>query len=311
MCRNKDRGATWQMPCFAPDFDWYGTECPGIAQLPDGAVALTQFRFGWYPLALARKRRAAGEPISLCLPEKGWTEDFDDQAWPQSRCSWARGYHGVYVHLSLDGGNLFEHTVKLDTGDFRDGYTRTPVKALSDGRLAYPLTEHHSPSNRFTYLVTSADYGRSWSKPTVVVDDEERLFGEPDIAETAPGELFCILRCGRRVVLHGCRSTDGGQTWSQPEATPLDGHPGHLLSLADGRLLCTFGRRKAPFGIRLALSTDGGRTWGPELIVRDDLPNGDLGYPTTLEYAPGALFVCYYGQHADGVTCVMGTYVEL
>lgn len=41
------------------------------------------------------------------------------------------------------------------------------------------------------------------------------------------------------------------------------------------------------------------------------LNNGDLGYPTTIEYAPGKLFVCYYGQTSDGVTCVMGTYVEI
>ena len=46
-------------------------------------------------------------------------------------------------------------------------------------------------------------------------------------------------------------------------------------------------------------------------LFADDLPNGDLGYPTTIEYEPGRLFVCYYGQEADGVTCVQGTYVEL
>lgn len=310
LCRSKDHGVSWEMPYFAPDFDWSGTECPGIAQLPDGTVALTQFRFGWYPLALAKKRRAAGEPISICI-ERQWTEDFTDDQWAQSRYTWARGYHGLYVHLSSDGGHLFDHTVKIDTGDFRDGYTRTPIKALSDGRLAYAVTEHHAPSNRFTYLVTSDDGGKTWSKPAVIVDDEERMFGEPDIAEVAPGEIFCILRCGKRVFLHGCRSADGGRTWSKPEATAMDGHPGHLLILEDGRLLCTFGRRKAPFGIRLSLSEDGGRTWGEDIVVRDDMPNGDLGYPTTLEYAPGCLFVCYYGQESDGVTCVMGTYVEI
>ena len=50
---------------------------------------------------------------------------------------------------------------------------------------------------------------------------------------------------------------------------------------------------------------------GEEIVVRDDLPNGDLGYPTTIEYEPGRLFVCYYGQEPDGVTCVQGTYVDL
>ena len=49
----------------------------------------------------------------------------------------------------------------------------------------------------------------------------------------------------------------------------------------------------------------------PEIIIRDDLPNRNLGYATTIEYGPGHLFVCYYGQEPDGVTCVQGTYLTL
>ena len=313
LARTSDRGETWGAPAFAPDFDWSGTECPGIAQLSDGTVVLTQFRFGWYPLGLARKRRAGGEPISICLPDKGWTEDFADRDWERSQYTWARGYHGVYAHLSADRGHTFEHTVKIGTGPYRDGYTRTGVIELSDGRVAYALTEHHGPSNRYTYIVFSGDSGKTWDAPVVVVDNPERIFGEPDIAEVAPGELYCILRCGRRVYLHGCRSLDGGRTWSAPEQTAMDGHPGQLLVLRDGRLLCTYGLRREPFGIRMSLSEDRGRTWRTdrEIVVRDDLPNGDLGYPTTIEYEPGRLFVCYYGQEPDGVTCVQGTCVDL
>ena len=91
------------------------------------------------------------------------------------------------------------------------------------------------------------------------------------------------------------------------------GHPGHLLPLADGRLLCTYGRRKAPFGIRACLSEDAGRSWrdDDEIVIRAGLPNSDLGYPTTIEIAPAELFCAYYGQEPDGVTCVQGTYLRL
>jgi Neuraminidase (sialidase) len=273
-------------------------------------VVLTQFRFGWYPLGLAKARRAAGESISLCLPDVGWTEDFGEDDWARSRFTWARGYHGVYAHLSRDSGESFAETSKIDCAPHRDGYSRTPVIEIADRRVAYALTEHHPPHNRFTYLVTSVDDGRTWSAPHVMLDDPERLFSEPDIAEVAAGEIYCVLRGGRSS-LHGMRSRDGGLTWSSPEATSMEGLPGHLLVLGDGRSLCAYGRRTAPFGIRFSLSEDGGRTWGSECVVRDDLPNADLGYPTTIEYAPGELFVCYYGQTPDGVTCVQGTYVTL
>ena len=77
--------------------------------------------------------------------------------------------------------------------------------------------------------------------------------------------------------------------------------------------LCTYGRRKPPYGIRACLSADGGRTWllEREIVLRDDLPNRDLGYPTIVEYEPGKLFTIYYGQDDGGVTYVMGTYCEL
>lgn len=314
LARTSDRGATWQEPCFAPDLDWYGTECPGIEQLSDGTVVLSQFRFAWYPLGLALKRKAQGETVAVCLPDRGWSEDFSEGDLAQSRYTWARGYHGVYVHLSHDDGHSFDETVRISTGPYRTGYSRTGVEELSDGRVAYALTEHHPPHNRYTYVVFSEDRCKSWSAPMVAVDDPELIFGEPDLTEVAPGELYCVLRESRRKGhLYACRSVDGGQTWSEPEMTPIFGHPGQLLMLQEGRLLCTYGRRIAPFGIRACLSEDGGRTWllDNEIVVRDDLLNGDLGYPTTIEYEPGKLFCCYYGQEPDGVTCVQGTYVEL
>ena len=48
---SSDRGETWEEPYFAPGFDWSGVEPPGVSQLSNGSVVLTQFRFGWYPWA--------------------------------------------------------------------------------------------------------------------------------------------------------------------------------------------------------------------------------------------------------------------
>ena len=318
LARTSDRGETWEEPYFAPDFDSYGTECPGIAQLSDGSVVLTQFRFAWYPLGLARKRRAGGEPIAIRLPDRGWTEEFADSDWKDSQHTWARGYHGLYAHLSTDRGHSFDTTVNIDTAPYLGGYTRTGVVELSDGRTAYAVTSHPLQS-RYSYVLLSGNGGRMWEPPVLVADSPEISFSEPDVAEVAPGEIYCVLRSGdwrnggNNGYLYGCRSLDGGRTWSTPEATPMFGCPGQLLVLSDGRLLCTYGRRQAPFGILACLSEDGGRTWliNGEIVARDDLPNGDLGYPTTIEYEPGRLFVCYYGQEPDGVTCVQGTYLTL
>ncbi|NPV07064.1 MAG: exo-alpha-sialidase [Anaerolineae bacterium] len=312
ICRSADWGRSWGMPEFVPSFDWYGVECPGLRQLRSGEVVLSQFRFAWYPLGLARRRREAGERIAIALERRQFTEKFTDADWERSCYPWARGFHGLYLHFSCDGGRTFQRTVRVDTSPYRDGYTRTGVVELSDGRLAYALEEH--PYLEHNFIVFSHDGGLSWSRPTLICETKGLIDGEPDLLEVAPGRLLCVLRDSRNTgYLHFCRSDDGGRTWSAPDRSRLFGHPGHLLKLRDGRIVCTYGRRSPPFGIRACLSEDGGRTWRveDELVVRDDLPNGDLGYPASIEYAPGKLFVCYYGQGQDGVTGVLGTYVNL
>ena len=171
LTRSSDQGKTWGEPYFAPGFDWSGTEHPSVTQLSNGTVVMTQFRFGWYPLGLARKRLAADESIYLCLPGRdfgGFTEDFTDDDWDRSQLSWARGYHGLYAHLSMDRGHTFEDTIKIDCSPYRDGYTRTAVVELRDGRVAYVVTEHHPPHQKvpptscFLALVVRAGTHRSF-----------------------------------------------------------------------------------------------------------------------------------------------------
>lgn len=325
LTRSSDRGETWEEPFVAPDYGWAGVEPPGLSQLSDGSVVLTQFRFGWYPLGPAKKRRAAGGTIFIRLPGRRWTEEFTDDEWEKSEDPFARDDDGVYSHLSTDGGRTFGGTVKIDTGPYLDGFTRTGVVELADGRVAYAVTEHSGGGR--TYLLVSSDGCVTWEPPALMVESEAGRFNEPHLAEVSNGEIYCVLRDGSarpqnfyQGYLHGCRSVDGGRTWSVPEPTAMMGLPGHLLVLDDGRLLCTYGCRHAPFGIRASLSEDGGRTWqvDPEIVIRDDLPNGwttggdtDLGYPTTIEYEPGRLFCCYYAQDSDGVTCIQGTYIDL
>jgi hypothetical protein len=99
-------------------------------------------------------------------------------------------------------------------------------------------------------------------------------------------------------------SDDGGVTWSAPAATGIADYPADLAELNDGRVVCAAGRRRAPFGITLYLSTDAGKNWGADrpVFVRSDLPNRDLGYPTVALRRDGSLFVAYYAQDRDGVT---------
>ncbi len=70
--------------------------------------------------------------------------------------------------------------------------------------------------------------------------------------------------------------------------------------LSDGRVLVTFARRKAPFGIGGIVSVDEGATWSDEFIIRDDASGPDLGYQVATELDDGSIFCAYYYMVDDG-----------
>ena len=56
----------------------------------------------------------------------------------------------------------------------------------------------------------------------------------------------------------------------------------------------TYGHRSRPFEIRGRLSSDEGKTWGPELVLRGGAGAWDIGYTRTAQRADGRLVTVYY-----------------
>src|SRR3546814_9148790 len=73
-------------------------------------------------------------------------------------------------------------------------------------------------------------------------------------------------------------SDDGGKTWDFLSRVNDFGAPGSLVVKKDGRFVMVYGYRLMPSGMRCRVSEDEGKTWGPELIIRDDGGSWDLGY---------------------------------
>ena len=128
-------------------------------------------------------------------------------------------------------------------------------------------------------------------------------FGEPHVLQLRSGRVIMMIRAtakpyddqDARCVLWETYSDDGGRSWVKPYATPLWGFPPHLTLLTDGRILCTYGYRRPPYGQRACLSNDG-VNWSlkDEVILRDDAPNGDLGYPASIELSRDTVLTVYY-----------------
>jgi len=95
-------------------------------------------------------------------------------------------------------------------------------------------------------------------------------------------------------------SEDGGLTWRFLSRVNDWGAPASLLVLKDGQLLCTYGYRgpTSKYGVRARISEDGGKTWGEEIILRDDGGSPDLGYPRTALLPDGKVIAVYYFNEA-------------
>jgi len=129
------------------------------------------------------------------------------------------------------------------------------------------------------------------------------------IADPVNGHIHpaaCVSTQGTIVVMYGrvnhrdlriTRSTDGGQTWSEPTPfAPTAGktyYPGSLTTLADGVLLHAWNRwegettEKEPRSVLYSLSRDDGLTWSdPAPLPRDPKATSVVRHPI-VELSPG------------------------
>jgi hypothetical protein len=81
---------------------------------------------------------------------------------------------------------------------------------------------------------------------------------------------------------------------SKPVPDAGEGNPAAMLRLADGRVCITYGVRKEPFRMAAKLSSDGGQTWGDEIVIRGDGGCRDIGYPRSVQRADGRVVTVYY-----------------
>ena len=296
LIRSTDGGQTWDAyPQVIAGYDFAGMDDPGMTQLSTGEVLVNTARNTAAPRDLAERDPAYADfTLRSDFP---WASSF-----PKAE--------GTYVHRSMDGGRTWPETARVDVTPFTSGYTLRPIVELADGTLllaCYDESQVPCPS----FVVPSHDRGRTWTGARMLASHPEIGFFEPAIHALPGGRVLALLRTHEEgdYHLYQSHSDDGGETWSEPQPTPMRGLPPHFLHLRDGRLLCVYGCRWAPFGIRGCLSYDEGETWDidNELILRDDFPNGDLGYPTSAQLDDGSIFTAYYGQDTDGVTCIQGS----
>jgi hypothetical protein len=95
-------------------------------------------------------------------------------------------------------------------------------------------------------------------------------------------------------------SDDLGKSWKFiSKAAGGVNNPPSLVKLDDGRLCLVYCYRQKPFGLRAKLSSDNGRTWSDEIILRGDALSWDIGYVRSVQRPDGNVVSLYYYHTAQ------------
>lgn len=270
LVRSTDGGRTWSKPWTVAD-EAEDDRNPALGQLRDGTVIL-------------------GYVVARGYDETGLRFKGKRQDWI---------FEGVYLTRSRDNGKTWTKPERSQTTyDFYNGkgaispYGKI-VQTKDGAALMAVYFEFHDDRGNESYVFRSTDGGKTWGQPALI----GRHYNETGLAVLKDGSIVAALRSEKGGNLATSFSSDGGRTWSTPTQVTADReHPADLIQLSGGRLLMTFGERNEPRGARAVISSDNGKTWSTQtpFILANDAPNGDTGYPSSVETAPGRITTLYY-----------------
>jgi sialidase-1 len=300
MVHSKD-GETWSdKPDLIYAHPFGGSQDPCLLQLLDGTLLCTSY--GWAfvredgPANLKKPYASAGGAIFL----------------------------GGYIVRSTDGGKSWQGPIYPPHiqpeifysafGDPIPAYNRGALYEARDGRILWVVAAGESTTRSSTHLLVSTDKGLTWKYSCPVATDPKVTFNETSVYETPKGDIVAFLRTAD-FDDQACiaRSTDGGKSFSRWQSMGFQGHPLNALRLPDNRVLLTYGYRHQPFGIRARIlnpeCTDFAAA--PEIILRDDGGNSDIGYSWPVMMDDNRVLVTYYFNKENGTRYIAGTILEI
>ncbi len=295
LIRSTDEGTTWHS-LVTPDPS--GGNGATVNQLADGTLIVSNFH--WIFVPLEQKRELS------CLPS--YSEQPDRKL--------ALALDGVYTCRSHTQGYTWEAPRKLEQHGFWALTTAGPIAELPDGSLLMPVNAQQSADRPFQCAVMqSVDRGVNWDYLGSVTGEVEGIdFHESRLALLPDGRLLAAHRT--QANFYQSTSDDAGHTWQAPTEMPIwcgGSSPADLQVLRDGRILCTYGHRRPPYGVRACLSADGGKTWNmaEEKILRDDGLGRDMGYPSSQQLHDGSILTVYYWHAEDQIRYMEATRWQL
>jgi hypothetical protein len=148
-------------------------------------------------------------------------------------------------------------------------------------------------------VARTKDGGLTWEFLSYIGPEPIEFSIMPSAARLSKSEIVAAVRRrkGSKRWIDAYVSSDNANSWvflSTPVSDTGGGNPACLIRLNDGRLCLTYGYRGEPSSIRARLSRDGGKNWEPEITLRDNAPEKDVGYTRTVQRPDGKIVTVYF-----------------
>ncbi len=150
----------------------------------------------------------------------------------------------------------------------------------------------------------TTDGGATWELVSWIGPEPTGFSIMPASVRLSETDLLVATRRreGPRRWIEAYLSRDNGASWQlvgEPVPDAGVGNPPAMLRLRDGRICLVYGYRAEPYSIRVLLSTDGGRSWSKEAILRGDGSSRDIGYVRAVQRPDGRVVAVYYFSDED------------
>ncbi|MCP4189002.1 MAG: exo-alpha-sialidase [Planctomycetaceae bacterium] len=266
--RSRDNGASWQGPSVAFDIDY--SQHGFVPFIPQGSKRIYAFGTQPIPSKYSREKgRHENTPIGF-----RWSDD-DGHSWSNAKLIKPKNDPG-FLGMSVT------RMCETDSGAWLIG--------------SHAADWSKNPLQTRQYLLRSTDQGESWSllpgtRPNGWFAPKYERMDEGRPIDLGNNEVLFMARTPTGKIWTA-RSTDAGQTWSQPAASQLvhPDAPPMVFHLSDGRTLISLfhnrhlgsqytGLSGNMDGMRdrseiwITLSTDGGRQWTePQFLFANGTP---------------------------------------
>jgi len=206
---------------------------------------------------------------------------------------------GERFYISYDRGRNWLGKYPLATLGCGKLSTRTDY-IVSSRNVCYFFSACEFDEDRaFAYRTTNA--GASYEFLGWMGPDDETRSVMPSTVRLSDTKLISAMRRkrgGGDNWIDVYVSTNDGKNWQflskVADTCCNNGNPPAMIRMNDGRVVCAYGYRGGDEGIRAKVSTDEGQSWSPEIRLRDDGLNWDLGYPRMVQRPDGKLVTVYY-----------------